>query len=77
MLSAAVVLLGQTLAHLISELTSAPLWVGYASATGIFSLAGLTLYLFSKKEKFRNLDIVPRKTVESIKEDLTWIRKQA
>jgi hypothetical protein len=52
-----------------------PLWGCYAIAGGLFVLAGGVLFLIAKN-KVTQLNLVPRRTVETMKENVQWIKNQ-
>jgi hypothetical protein len=69
------ILLAFALVHILEAITGLPLWVDY----GIMALAflGAGAFLFYRgREAARQVDFVPRETVESIKENVQWIRNQ-
>ena len=63
------------LVHLLDAVTEIPLWGCYL-LVGI-TFAGLGAFLFFRgKEKAKHIDFVPRETVQSIKENVQWIKSQ-
>jgi hypothetical protein len=67
-------LIAQTLAHAISELASEPLWLGYGITSLTFMIGAVALYLLFRHKL--EIHFVPRQTVQSIKENLRWIKKR-
>jgi hypothetical protein len=64
------------LVHLLRELTEWPLWTCYAIVGGICTIAGVTL-LYRGKQQISQIDIVPQQTVETMKENVKWLKKKA
>jgi hypothetical protein len=62
------------LVHLLQALTALPLWGCYGIVGGILVLSGLVV-LFRGKKAAREIEVVPQ-TVETLKEDATWLKKQ-
>jgi uncharacterized membrane protein len=64
------------LVHLLRELTEWPLWTCYAIVGGICTIAGVVL-LYRGKQQISQIDIVPQQTVETMKENVKWLKKKA
>jgi len=71
------VLLGFTLAHLLTAIApEMPLWGAYGIVFVVLAVAGgIVLYLGA--EKFREATPPAEKTLEEIKEDAKWLSKQS
>jgi hypothetical protein len=52
-----------------------PLWGSFAIVGGLFILTGGVLFLVAKN-KVSQIDLVPRRTVETMKENVQWIKNQ-
>jgi len=65
------------LVHSISRVltTRMPAWLASLVTGGVLSLAGVLLAGLGG-QKLRSLDIVPRKTINSIREDKLWLQRQ-
>ena len=70
----AAVLLGLMLVHLVSDLTSWPLWVclalvggGFAALGGVFAALG--------REKLRTTNVLPEESAKALTENLEWKTK--
>ena len=64
------------LVHLLRELTEWPLWTCYAMVGGICTIAGIAL-LYRGKQQISQIDIVPQQTVETMKENVKWLKRKA
>jgi Putative Actinobacterial Holin-X, holin superfamily III len=63
------------LVHLLRELTEWPLWICYGIVGGICAIAGGAL-LYRGKQQISQIDIVPQQTVETMKENVKWLKSQ-
>jgi hypothetical protein len=68
-------LLGQMLVYLVQTLTGLSLWVSYLIVGAIFAIGG-GLMLMQGINRMKDVDPVPRETIESVKEDIQWIKEQ-
>jgi Putative Actinobacterial Holin-X, holin superfamily III/Uncharacterised MFS-type transporter YbfB len=64
------------LVHLLSALTEWPLWICYGIVAGICVIAGAAL-LYGGKKQISDIDMVPSQTVETMKENVRWIKEKA
>jgi Putative Actinobacterial Holin-X, holin superfamily III len=64
------------LVHLLNYLTNWPLWICYGIVGGVCAIAGAVL-LYRGKQQISQIDVVPQQTVETMKENVRWIRKKA
>lgn len=70
------ILLSFMLVYVLVELLLLPLWLSHLIIGGIFTIVGALLLLQGVK-RMRNVDPVPRETIESVKEDIQWIKEQS
>jgi Putative Actinobacterial Holin-X, holin superfamily III len=63
------------LVHLLRELTEWSLWTCYGMVGGICAIAGVAL-LYRGKQQISQIDLVPQQTVETMKENVRWIKRQ-
>jgi len=63
------------LVHLLNSLTNMPLWGCFAIVGGLFAAVGAAL-LFAARNKANDISFVPRQTVETMKENVQWIKNQ-
>jgi len=68
-------LLGHMLVHLVQTLTGLSLWVSYLIVGAIFAIGGGILLMQGIK-RMKDVDPMPRETIESVKEDIQWIKEQ-
>jgi len=68
-------LLAFTLVHVLADVANLPLWASYLIITFLFAGAGLTLY-FRGRDAAAKVSMVPKETVETLKENVQWIRNQ-
>lgn len=68
-------LLCHMLALLISTGLGWPVWVGYLIVGGVVAALGGAL-LFVARTQATQIDVVPRQTVETMKENVQWIKNQ-
>ena len=52
-----------------------PTWAGFLIVAGLWTLGAAVLYGMGRRH-LRAFDLVPRRTVESLKEDATWLRQR-
>jgi len=64
------------LVHLLSALTEWPLWICYGIVAGICVIAGAAL-LYGGKKQMSDITVVPSQTVETMKENIRWIKEKA
>jgi len=70
------ILLMLMLVHVLAALTVIPLWGCYGIVGSVLALLG-GVVLAAGKTKAEELDVVPQRTVERIKESAQWLTKQA
>lgn len=63
------------LVHLLQALTGLPLWACYGTIGGACVAAGIAL-LMKAKSAATGIHMVPLKTVQTLKENVTWIKEQ-
>jgi Putative Actinobacterial Holin-X, holin superfamily III len=63
------------LVHLLNALTGLPLWVCYAIVGGVCVIVG-TVLLYRGKQQIAQIEMIPQETVETMKENVRWIRKK-
>ncbi|HWP59429.1 MAG TPA: phage holin family protein [Candidatus Acidoferrales bacterium] len=61
------------LVHLLYEAMAWPLWQCYALVGLLVTLLGIAALIFARK-KAAEVNFVPERTVEAVKEDAGWIR---
>ena|SRR5215471_4315162 len=64
------------LVHLLNALAGLPLWACYGIVGGLFLIMGGVLFLIAKHTIAR-IDVVPPQTVETMQENVQWIKEQA
>src|ERR671934_567160 len=64
------------LVHLLNALAGLPLWACYGIVGGLFLIVGGVLLLIAKNTIAR-IDVVPPQTVETMKENVQWIKEGA
>ena len=64
------------LVHLLSALTEWPLWICYGIVAGICILSGAAL-LYGSKKQMSDIEVVPSQTIETMKENVRWIKEKA
>jgi len=74
------VLLSLTLVHLLHWLTNEtaerfPLWACYGIVGGLFLFTSLILF-YTGKNKAEQINVVPRQTAETMKENVQWLKNQ-
>jgi len=68
-------LLGHMLVYLVQALTGLSIWVSYLIVGAIFAVGG-GLLLMQGMKRMKDVDPLPRETIESVKEDIQWIKEQ-
>jgi len=64
------------LVHLLNALTELPLWACYGIVGGVCALVGVVL-LYKGKNQITRIEMVPQQTVETMKENMQWIKEKA
>jgi Putative Actinobacterial Holin-X, holin superfamily III len=64
------------LVHLLNALAGLPLWACYGIVGGVFAIIGGVLLLIGKNTIAR-IDVVPPQTLETMKENVQWIKERA
>jgi len=64
------------LVHLLNALTEWPLWICYGIVAGVCIIAGAAL-LYGGKKQISGIEVVPQQTVETMKENIRWIKDRA
>jgi Putative Actinobacterial Holin-X, holin superfamily III len=64
------------LVHLLNALAGLPLWACYGIVGGLLIIVGGVLLLIAKNTIAR-IDVVPPQTVETMKENVQWIKERA
>jgi hypothetical protein len=62
--------------HLLQSVTDLPLWACYGIVAGLCAVVGFIL-LYLGKEKMSQIEIVPQQTVETMRENVKWMKKNA
>jgi len=63
------------LVHLLQALTALPLWACYGIVGGVLAAGGMVLLVLGKR-KLARLHLVPQQTVETMQENVQWIKSQ-
>ena len=63
------------LVHLLNAVTEWPLWICYGIVGGVCAVAGGVLLYFGK-HRMSQIDMVPQQTVETMKENVRWIKEK-
>jgi hypothetical protein len=63
------------LVHVLHEFLSLPLWAGYGLVGGTLLVIGFAL-LIKAKQALESFNLMPRRTLHSMKEDAQWIKDQ-
>src|SRR5215831_9611494 len=64
------------LVHLLHALAGLPLWACYGIVGGVLAMIGGVLLLIAKNTIAR-IEVVPQQTVETMKENVQWIKERA
>jgi hypothetical protein len=64
------------LVHVLKALTVLPLWACYGSIGGLVLIAAITLLVFGVK-RFKQVQVLPVRTVETLKENVQWFKEIA
>jgi hypothetical protein len=60
---------------LLNEVAGLPLWVSYLIVGGVLTIVGCGLF-FAGKAKASDINLVPKQTVQTMKENVQWIKDQ-
>jgi protein-S-isoprenylcysteine O-methyltransferase Ste14 len=66
-------LLVLTLAQALADLLDLPVWVGYGIVGLVLAIAGYIL-LSAAQKRMKEISPVPEKTIETMKENVEWIK---
>jgi Putative Actinobacterial Holin-X, holin superfamily III len=69
------ILLTLMLVHLIHEVGGLALWLSYLIIGAVFGIIGAVL-LAQGAKRMKQIDPLPRETIESVKKDVQWISEQ-
>jgi uncharacterized membrane protein len=69
------VLLALMLVYVLHEEVQMKLWLSYLIVGGVLAIAGATLLLFARA-KASEISLVPKQTVETLRENVQWIKDQ-
>lgn len=69
------ILLAFALVHGLGAITGLPLWLDYAIFSAAFFAVGLLLFVKGRGQA-RQVDFVPHETVNTVKENVQWIKNQ-
>jgi len=69
------VLLTLMVVHILHEEVQIKLWLSYLIVGGVLAIAGATLLLFARA-KASEIHLVPKQTVETLRENVQWIKDQ-
>ena len=69
------ILLCLMVAHLLFWLTEMPLWICYGIVGGVLLFAGVLL-LQAARNKAGSINLLPPQTVQTMKENVQWIKNQ-
>jgi hypothetical protein len=61
--------------HAIHEAGGLPLWASYAIVGGVLVVIGCILFFVGKRQASQ-VNLVPRQTIESLRENVQWIKDQ-
>jgi hypothetical protein len=68
-------LLAHMLVYLVQAVTGLSLWVSYLIVGAVFAIGG-GLALMQGLKRMKEVDPVPRETIESVRKDVQWIKEQ-
>jgi hypothetical protein len=63
------------LVHLVHVFTALPLWACYGIVGGLLAAGGIELLVLGT-QKLAQLHLVPQDTVETMKENVQWLKEQ-
>jgi uncharacterized membrane protein YqjE len=69
------VLLALMVVYILHEEAGMKLWLSYLIVGGVLAIAGATLLLFARA-KASEISLVPKQTVETLRENVQWIKDQ-
>ena len=64
------------LVHVLNALTGLPLWACYGIVGGVLAVVGMIM-IWRGKSTMSHLGVVPHETVETMKENVRWIKRKA
>jgi hypothetical protein len=64
------------LVHMLNAFTGLPLWASYGIIGGILNVIGMVM-VWRGKNTMSHIGIVPYETVETMKENMRWIKRNA
>jgi len=64
------------LVHLLKAVTELPLWACYGAVGGLLIIAAMTLFVLGTK-KLKQIHVIPTRTVETLKENVQWLKEIA
>jgi hypothetical protein len=64
------------LVHLLNALAGLPLWSCYAIVGGVCAIVGIAL-LYRGKYQIAQVDMIPQQTIETMKENVRWIKESS
>jgi len=62
--------------HLLHAVTELPLWACYGIVASLCAVVGFIMLYLGKKQ-MSQIEIVPQQTVETMKENVKWMKKKA
>ena len=68
-------LLALMVVYILHEEVQMKLWLSYLIVGGVLAIAGATLFLFACA-KASEINLVPKQTVETLRENVQWIKNQ-
>jgi hypothetical protein len=68
-------LLAHMLVYLVQTLTGLSLWVSYLIVGALFAIGGGVMLMQGLK-RMKEVDPMPRETIESVRKDVQWIKEQ-
>ena len=69
------VLLALMVVYILHEEAGIKVWLSYLIVGGVLAIAGATL-LFFARAKASEINLVPKQTVETLRENVQWIKSQ-
>jgi hypothetical protein len=64
------------LVHVLNAFAGLPLWSCYAIVGGVCAIMGIVL-LYKGKYRLAQIDMIPQQTVETMKENVRWIKESS